>query len=117
MDELMAHINSIQLPFFMDDVTPGRGGCFFSAVCQQMHQPEFGVENLYTHQSLWKFTCEFALALKDPRVVTLGGNFNRNAIACKSRPWDVFFNDMKKSGTWTFKSIIAFLSHTSYPPW
>ena len=116
MDELMAHINSIQLPFFMN-VTPGRGGCFFSAVCQQMHRPEFGVENLYTHQSLWKFTCEFALALKDPRVVTLGGNFNQNAIACKSRPWDVFFNDMKKSGTWTFKSIVAFLSHTSFPPW
>ena len=72
---------------------------------------------IYTHQNLRKFTCEFALALKDPRVVTLGGNFNRNAIACKSRPWDVFFNDMKKSGTWTFKSIIAFLSHTSFPPW
>lgn len=110
MDELMAHINSIQLPFLMDDVTPGRGNCFFSAVCQQMRRPELALENLYTHQSLRKCTCEFALALKDPRVVTLGGNFNRNAIACKSRPWDVFFNDMKKNGTWAEEPVVYCLA-------
>ena len=76
MDELMSHINSIQLPFFMDDVTAGRGNCFFLAVCQKLRRPELGFQNLYTHQSLRKFICEFALALKDPRVVTLGGDFN-----------------------------------------
>ena len=42
--ELLDLIKQLALPLVMDEPTPGRGNCFFAAVCQQLRRPEVGLE-------------------------------------------------------------------------
>ena len=85
MDELFVRLSELKFPLMTDTATPGRGNCLFAAVCQQLRREEIGLPNLYSHASLRKSICEFALALQDPRVITLSGEHNITAHASKRR--------------------------------
>ena len=94
MDALLKLIADMELPLIMDEPTPGKGNCFFAALCQQMRRPEVGLENLYTVQSLRRLTCEYAMSDKDERVNILRENYEVTA----SKPWNIFFSEMRKNG-------------------
>ena len=100
MGDLAIHIRQVlRLPLVMDAPTPGRGNCFFAAVCQQLNnRPELGQQNVYTAAQLRKQSCEFALAKEDEIVKNLAAQHNANAAMSLRTPWDVYFANMKKNG-------------------
>ena len=100
MDDLALHINTtLRLPLIMDSPTPGRGNCFFAAMCQQLNnRQELNTANVYTAASLRKQVCEFALARTHPLVQKLAEEHDNTAAITLRAPWASFFAHMKKSG-------------------
>ena len=95
-EALLKVIADLELPLFMDDLTPGKGNCFFAAFCQQMRRPEVGLENLYTVTSLRCLICDYALTEIEERVVTFRNEYEKIA----AKPWNIFFNEMRKNGVY-----------------
>ena len=112
MEELIALMSGLKLPLVMDDPTPGKGNCFFAACCQQMsNRLELGLLDLYTPASLRKCICEFSLNMEDPRVHKMSLEYDKIAIAQGSKPWTIFFSDMRKNGTWEQGPVVYCLSY------
>ena len=101
MDKLASHISlTLKLPLVMDVPTPGKGNCFFAAVCQQIdHRPELGLQNVYASPAhLRRQVCEFALAKDNPTILNLAVQHDETAILTLRSPWDHFFQTMKRNG-------------------
>ena len=100
MEDLADHINNvICLPLIMDKPTPGKGNCFFAAICQQLnHRTELNASNVYNAAQLRKQVCDFALAKSHPLVQKLATEHDQNAVPCLRVPWESLFTNMKKNG-------------------
>ena len=100
MEDLSLHIRTVcELPLVMDTPTPGRGNCFFAGVCQQLRRLELHSSQQYTAATLRKELCNFALEKSNHLIQNLAQQHDENAAAALRFPWDVFFNQMKRSGT------------------
>lgn len=101
MEDLEIHIQTvIHLQLVMDKPTPGRGNCFFEAVCQQLNnRPELDLPNVYTAGTLRKAICEYAITKSDPKIQELADEHDMQASVTFRTPWDVFFTNMKKNGS------------------
>ena len=107
MEQLAQHIKQVlHLPLVMDAPTPGRGNCFFAAICQQLdYRNELGIQNVYSHSQLRRAVCEFALAREHPQIKTLAEEHDATAITLRST-WKVFFTNMKKNGVFAEGPVV-----------
>ena len=101
MEDLVLHVRTVlNLPLKMDSQTPGRGNCFFAAICQQMERPELNLQGMYNPASLRRSVCDFALARRTAEVQQLSVIHDDRATLSLRAPWEKFFETMKKNGQW-----------------
>ena len=121
MEELLEHIQKVcMLPLVMDSPTPGRGNCFFAAVCQQLQRPELLCRNnCYNATTLRKAVCNFALAKESEDVKRLALSHNDSAVTSLRAPWDTFFTNMKRTGVFAEGPVLFcnFSNLTTYLPY
>ena len=114
MEVLKKLILQHNLPLTVDAETSVKGNSFFAAVCQQLSsRPELAIQNIYTHASLRKAVCSFALkegGEADNRVQTMAAKFNKKAVEEKRRGWVNYFTDMKKNGVFAENPVVHCLA-------
>lgn len=101
MDALITRIvEELKLPLSMDSPTPGAGNCFFAGLIQRSKRKELSLMGIYKAAlSIRKSVCDFAMS-DEPCVIEMRDRYNSLEIEAGRRTWEMFFENMRKTGTW-----------------
>ena len=108
----MQTVNSLGLPFKLDQLTEGRGNCFPIAIIQQMKRPEIFSQLKSVDKMMLKGRSPVRLLrLNVKRLITMIKSEHPNVEGFKNYynetdgivngvPWDEYWEDMNKDRTW-----------------